>query len=153
MDYIGYSASGSETYTTSYGVTQIFDLNGVTGDFEISATLKGSTSENAFGITFNTHNGTQNNNLLRVGFGTNSLAIVSKVNNTMTDNYWNTENYQADTPITLKIKRVNGEYTCYAGENLSHSIVNAPSGLRYVMLESWNFARTISYTDFKVERM
>jgi hypothetical protein len=148
-----YSQSGSQTYSsTSYSIENLFDMNGISGDFEISATLQ-STANKGVALGLNTANTNENKNLLRISVdGSADLAIVRMSNGNAVENYYTGAKYTANTDLPVKLTRINGVYTAYDG-SLTHTYSSPPSNLRYVQLESWNTAKTVTYTDFKVKAL
>lgn len=152
QDLFKYIASGSQTFSaTSYNIFNIADINGLSGDYEISVTLK-SSAQNGFGMALNVDSGTQNKNLFRIGYnGSNQANIFRMANGGSGETYVDTsKTYSPNTDTVLKLTKVNGVYTGYI-DSYSHSFNNYPSPLRYVQLESWSTNKTLNYADFKVK--
>ena len=149
-DYFKYIASGSQVCSSTFTQFDIADINSLTGDYEISVTMK-SNATKGFGIALNNATATDNNNLFRVGFGgSNYLAVLRMGNGSIAEQYDESTTYTANTDVVLKLQRVNGVYTGYV-DSFSHSYSNAPSNPRYLQLESWSTAKTLTYTDFIVK--
>ena len=150
-DYWKYIASGSKTVsTTSHTQFNIADLNDLTGNYEISVTMK-SNATKSFGIALNNATATSNQNLFRIGVNSGgNVSIVRMGNGSVAEGYDSTTTYTANTDVVLKLTRVNGVYTAYI-DSFSHSYSNAPSNPRYLQLESWTSSKTLTYTDFIVK--
>ena len=150
-DYFKYIASGSKTFsTTSHTQFDIADLNDLTGDYEISVTLK-SNATKAFGIALNNATATSNQNLLRIGINSSNYAdIIRMSNGSIAEANTSQQTYSANTDVVLKLTRVNGVYTAYI-DSYSRSYSNAPSNPRYLQVESWSTSKTLTYTDFIVK--
>lgn len=150
-DYWKYIASGSQTFSsTGLGFSNLVDLNDLTGDYEATVKLS-STQSKAFGIALHQANNADNTYLARVGFDSNPNAGITVITTSITESYNNTSKHSsANVPYDMSIKRENGVYTLTV-DGHSHSLTSPPSNLRYLGLESWNVAKTISYTELKVK--
>lgn len=152
-DCFFYRASGSKSFTSSYNIENIVDINSLTGDYEISATLK-SSAIRGFGIGLNTANTNENKNLLRLGYESGNNPYFTRMSSGSVAEEYKLSNtqYTANTDVLMKITKINGVYTGYI-DTTNHTINNPPSNLRYVQLEGWNTSKTVTYTDFKVKSL
>lgn len=110
-----------------------------------------SNATKGFGIVLNNATATSNQNLFRIGFGSNNnIGLVRMGNGSIAEVYDSRTTYTANTDVVLKLTRVNGVYTGYV-DSFSHSYSNAPSNPRYLQVESWSTSKTLTYTDFIVK--
>lgn len=102
----------------------------------------------------NNANTTENKNLFRIGYNGSNIADIYRQNNGYTaETYEDTsKTYTANTDTILKLRKVNGVYTAYI-DDFTHQYNSAPSNPRYIQLESWSTAKTLTYTDFIVKKL
>lgn len=105
-------------------------------------------------MALNNANTDENKNLLRMGYnGSNTADIYRQNDGLVGESYLNTsKTYATNNDTILKLTKVNGVYTAYI-DDFTHQYNSAPSNPRYIQLESWSTAKTLTYTDFIVKKL
>lgn len=125
------------------------DLGTNIGDCEISATLK-STNANGFRLDFANSNQYENKHRIVLGTYNTGLKFISRYDVNGTENDYSTQvSYIANTDLSVKIIRQNGNLICSI-DNINHTFSDL-SNLRYIGLTMWSSAKTVTVTDLKVK--
>lgn len=125
------------------------DLGTNIGDCEISATLK-STNANGFRLDFANSNQYENKHRIVLGTYNTGYKFISRYDVNGTENDYSTQvSYIANTDLSVKIIRQNGNLTCSI-DNINHTFSDL-SNLRYIGLTLWSYAKTVTVTDLKVK--
>lgn len=147
-DYYAYQASGSHTFSSStMTYYQLYDLNSI-GDCEISVTLK-SANTKGFALEYRKDNNVDNNNRVRIGVGGDNKLLASVISNGAEDLNYEGSNYSANSDLNCKIVHENNSIKATIA-NSTYTMRDI-SDLRYVGINNWNNAKTVSWTDFKVK--
>lgn len=149
-DAIKYIDEVTKTHSSSsVGWYNLADLGANIGDCEISATLK-STNSAGIRLDLATSNQYENKNRIVLGTYTTSDKFISRYDATGTENYYRTEeSYTANTDLSVKIVRQNGNLVCSIDNN-NHTFSDL-SNLRYIGLTLWSSSKTVTVTDLKVK--
>ena len=147
-DYYAYQASGSHTFSSStMTYYQLYDLNSI-GDCEISVKLK-SANTKGFALEYRKDNTVDNNNRVRIGVGGDNKLLASVISNSVEDLNYEGSNYSANSDLNCKIVHENNSIKATI-TNSTYTMRDI-SDLRYVGINNWNNAKTVSWTDFKVK--
>ena len=121
---------------------------GVIGDCEISTKLK-SANTKGFALEYRKDNNVDNNNRVRIGVGGDNKLLASVISNGVEDLNYVGSTYSANSDVTCKIVCENN--------SIKGTIANSTytmrdiSDLRYVGINNWNNAKTVTYTDLKIK--
>ena len=126
---------------------QLYDLNSI-GDCEISVKLK-SANTKGFALEYRKDNTVDNNNRVRIGVGGDNKLLASVISNSVEDLNYEGSNYSANSDLNCKIVHENNSIKATI-TNSTYTMRDI-SDLRYVGINNWNNAKTVSWTDFKVK--
>lgn len=152
-DCLLYTSSVSNTFGSTFGFYNIYDLNGV-DNYEITCKLSANKTK-GLAVALHQNNNDTNSNIIRGGYEGGNINSIACLNPSYssTNEWTNSETYTtgSDRPILIR-KDSNGIYVKVNDVN-SHTITSYPSNLRYFGMESWNNSKTVTVKEIKIKAL